>query len=301
MEPLGGGKDATAALFAAQHAVLQRRQALAAGLTPKTIEVRLRTGTWVAVHQAVYRLVGAPTTWRLRVMAACLAAGPGAVASHRAAGALWGLDGVVEGRPEITVAMSGGRELADVVVHHTRGLHAADRATVDGIPCTSAARTLVDLAGVLTPHQLEAALDSALRDRLTAARYLQRRLAGAGRKGAGVLRELVEDRAGQRPHEGPKEAELLRALVAAGLPRPVRQFELRHEGRVIAGSTWPDARLAVEYQSFRHHFGRQAWRQDAGRANRAAAFGWRVFMATEEDVRDRCVTLAADIARVRAA
>ncbi|MCA1843619.1 MAG: type IV toxin-antitoxin system AbiEi family antitoxin domain-containing protein, partial [Actinobacteria bacterium] len=191
-------------LFAAQHGVIGRRQALAAGLTPRIVEWHVRNGTWTAVHRGVYRLSGTATTWRQRVMAACLAAGPGAVASHRAAGALWGLDGVVEGRPEITVATSGGREPAGVVVHHTRGLQPADRASVDGIPCTSAARTLVDLAGVLTPDQLEVALDSALRDRLTAAGYLQRRLADAGRKGAGVLRELVEDRAGQRPHESPK-------------------------------------------------------------------------------------------------
>ena len=100
MEPPIGEKDATAALLAAQHGVIHRRQALAAGHTAKAIEIRLRRAEWTPVHQGVYRLAGALATWHQRVMAACLAAGPRAVASHRAAGALWGFDGLAQGRPE---------------------------------------------------------------------------------------------------------------------------------------------------------------------------------------------------------
>jgi hypothetical protein len=92
-------------------------------------------------------------------------------------------------------------------------------------------------------------------------------------------------------------------LVAAGLCEPVRQYELWHEGELVArfDLAWPEARIAVEFQSYRHHFGRRAWRRDAGRANGAAAQGWRVFMATEEDLREGRRTLAPELARARAA
>jgi DnaJ-domain-containing protein 1 len=62
---------------------------------------------------------------------------------------------------------------------------------------------------------------------------------------------------------------------------------------------WPDFRVAVEFQSYRHHFGRRAWRRDAGRVNRATAAGWCVFMATEDDLRQGCQRLGDDIAAVR--
>ncbi|MDQ4097624.1 MAG: hypothetical protein M3144_07135, partial [Actinomycetota bacterium] len=147
------------------------------------------------------------------------------------------------------------------------------------------------------------ALDSALREGLASIPYIERRLATQGRKGAAALRALLADRAEKGPYESRREAQLARQLVAAGLPEPVRQHELREGGRVIArfDLAWPEARIAVEFQSYRHHFGRRAWRRDAGRTNEAAAWGWRVFMATDEDLGDNCVSLAAHVAGARAA
>lgn len=305
MDHARGGKSTTAAVFAAQYGVIQRRQALQAGLTPRMIECLMSRGEWVAIHRGVYRIAGAPVTWNLRLMAACLAAGPGAVASHRSAAALWGLDTDAPTVPEIAVATSGARELRSVTVHHTRSLGPSDRATRDGIPCSSVARTLVDLASVLDEISLEQTVDSALREHLTSVGYLHRHVERLrdGRRGTGLLRELLVARTGERPYESRKEAELARLLVAAGLPKPVPQFELRVGGRLLArfDLAWPDAQVAVEFQSYRHHFGRQAWRRDVARANRAMAAGWIVFMATEEDVRDGARRLVADIGRACAA
>ena len=78
-------------LAARQHGVFTRAQALALGVTPRTADRRARTGTWELLYPAVYRLAGAPVTWRQSLLAACFAWGDGAVISHRAAGALWGL------------------------------------------------------------------------------------------------------------------------------------------------------------------------------------------------------------------
>jgi hypothetical protein len=223
-------------------------------------------------------------------MAACLALGPGAVASYRAAGALWGLDGIEAGPIEVTLGGQGERHLPGVKIHRTKGLAPVDVGTRDGIPVTRPARTLLDLAAVLDRIRLEAALDAALRDGLASVPNLLRRLESIGtqgRTGAAVLRSLLEDRRGGRGHESPKEIELAALLDGTGPTALVRQYELRDAAGVLVARfdlADPVARVAVEYESYRHHFGRQAWRHDQGRHNRATSLGWLVLHATEHDL-----------------
>ena len=93
---------------------------------------------------------------------------------------------------------------------------------------------------------------------------------------------------------------MARLLVAAGLPNPVRQYELRDDGGDLLARfdlAYPSARIGIEFQSYRHHFGRQAWRRDQVRANSAMAQGWLVFAVTEDEV--RCGSLAAVICAYR--
>ncbi|HEX6596289.1 MAG TPA: type IV toxin-antitoxin system AbiEi family antitoxin domain-containing protein [Acidimicrobiales bacterium] len=296
------GQLRTDRLFAAQHGVIGRQQAIAAGLTPRMIEWRVHEGAWLPVHRAVYRLAGAPATWQQRLMAATLATG--GVASHRSAARLWGLDVAVTDRLDVMVVGTGGRSISRVALHRTRSLGGPDRAVREGISCTSVARTLVDLAAELEFDDLEAAVDSALREGLTTVSYLERWLPAQGRNGTAVLREIVNDRRVNRPFGSRREAQVSRMLVAAGLPRPVPQHELRDDqGRVVArfDLAWPAWRVAVEFASYRHHFGRQAWRHDASRANRATSRGWRILTATDLDVDEGCRRLATDVGRARAA
>src|SRR5688572_24198920 len=79
-----------ARLFASQHGVVTRRQALAHGMPAHRIDHLLKVGRWERAHPGVYRLFGSSATWHQRLLAACLAAGDPAVASHRAAASLWG-------------------------------------------------------------------------------------------------------------------------------------------------------------------------------------------------------------------
>ena len=281
-----------ARLFAAQHGVASRRQLLAVGISARMIQWRVEQRLWRPVQRAVYRPASAPMTWHLRVMAACLAVD--GFASHRTAAALLGLDGLSPGLIEVVVARSTAPRLHAATVRRSRSLGPGDRAAVDGIPCTSVARTIVDLAAVLDEPTLEQALDSALREGKTSVDFLGRQLGrlGAGRPGAAKLATLLDDRRTQRPSESRREADVARLLVAAGLPRPVRQYELRDErGDIVArfDLAYPAVGIGIEFQSYRHHFGRQAWRRDQARANGATARGWLVFGVTEDHVRDQCV------------
>jgi len=272
-------------------------------------QVRLESGRWETLHPAVYRLAGTPASWHQGLMAACLAAGPGAVASHRSAGALWRLDGLDPGPIEVTFPGRGERHLPGVTIHRTRSLAPVDVGRRDGIPVTRPPRTLLDLASVLDPTRLEAAVDSALRDGHASVAHLLRRLDAIGSRGrtrAGVLRNLLDERRRARGHESPKEIELATLLDRGGRPRLVRQHELRDAGGDLVARfdlADPMARVAVEFDSYRHHFGRQAWGRDQARHNRATSLGWLVFHATEHDLSGRAaedLAQAVDRARARA-
>lgn len=280
-----------AAIAARQHGTFHRRQAIGAGFTPRMIEWRLNTGRWERVHEAVYRLAGTAGGWHQDLMAACLVLGGGCAASHRTAAVLWSLDGVPPGAREITVPGCGTR-LSGVKVHRSRSLHRSAITTVEGLPVTKPGRTIIDLAAVLEVARLEEALDSALRQGLVSVGYLRRglgTLGSNGRTGTHGLWALLDARADRRGSESPRELSLVRSLRAAGLPEPTAQFELRdEEGRLVARFDWAyaDVCIGLEYNSYRHHYGRRAWEQDQTRYNRAAAYGWLVFVFTGADLHD---------------
>lgn len=79
---------------AGQYSVIHRQQAIALGMTARQIDARSAAGLYVPVHPGVYRLAAAPARPEQAIAAACLAGGPGAIASHRAAAWLWDLRGV---------------------------------------------------------------------------------------------------------------------------------------------------------------------------------------------------------------
>lgn len=285
---------------ARQYSVFTRREAVTAGMTGRMIGWRLTNGRWTEVHRGVYRFAGAPVTWHQRVMAACLAAGPDAVASHRSAAALWSMDGFEAGPVEVTSPVTP-RVVGGASIHRSRSLKGADITRTLGIPVTTVARTLIDLASSVGDEDLEAALDWALREQRTTVAYLRRRLAALGsrgREGTARLRALLDDRERNGTFDSRPEARTSKLLVAAGLPPPVRQFRLVDDDGVLVARfdlSLPPARIAFEFESYRHHYGRQAWRRDVGRNNHAAAHGWLVFRVTEDDLTDPHSTLFARV------
>src|SRR5262249_10460557 len=138
-----------------------------------------------------------------------------------------------------------------IAVHRTT-LERIDRITVDNIPCTSATRTIVDLAAQLDDEALETAFESARRLGLTAPNALARRaaaLCGRGRPGstrvARLLRVLEE-----RPLESKLEVRVARLLRRHGLQPPANQFVV---GRYRIDFAWPALLVGLECDGFEHH------------------------------------------------
>jgi hypothetical protein len=293
-----------AAIAAAQHQLVTRAQAAAAGLDRRSIARRLAAGLVDEPRPGILRLPGS-RSWAQELRAAVLAAGRGVVASHRAAAALHGLDGCNEAELELSVVMRKVR-LDGVVIHRVASLPRADRVVVDGIPATGLARTLADL-GSVAPDIVERALDDARR-RGTSTEWLRRtavRLHRPGQSGTGVLLELL---AAIEPSDRPRGS-WFEKLVELCLKSPVlppleRQWTVRDpSGRFVArlDLAFPSVRLGVEAHSRAFHFGRLAEAADERRDLRLAALGWEVLYVGWHDTTDPAtlLTVVESTARAR--
>ena len=153
---------------------------------------------WQRLGHGVYRLSGTSRTWEQRLLAAVLAAGPGAVASHRSAAVLLGIPGF--GRAEaVEIATPRSKRHRDLhtVVHQSRDMPPGHVTSLQAIPVTRAARTLVDLAGTISPARMERAIDSCLSAgtvSLSSLREVAAELRRPGRPGTALLARLLEER-----------------------------------------------------------------------------------------------------------
>ena len=270
-------------IAARQHAVFLRAQALGVGMTDEMIDHRVAAGRWIRICPGLYRLAGTPVTWKQRALAACLVAGPGAVVSHRSAAVLWGISGFRAGPLEITVPVGRSSRNGLARVHRSSKV---ERTRRDGVPVSQPARTVVDLASVVTGTALEEAVDDVLCRRLVSLGDLVRRADEPGpRRGSRALRTVLEAWNDDDLPAGVVEMRLVRQLLAAGLPDPVRQHEIRSGAELVArvDLAYPHERVAIELDGFRWHAGRGPFRSDRIRGNRIEAAGWRLLRAAPED------------------
>src|SRR4051812_42071886 len=191
-----------AVIAEAQHGVFSLRQLDDLGFTPAQRDARLRAGRWASPYERVYRIAGAPLSWRGNLLASCWAAHGLAVASHRAAAALWGLPGGRTDFLEITCRRWKRAKADGLVVHESKLLDDRDIRSVDAIPTASVEQTLLGLGAVVLPSTVEMAVDRALHLELTTIEALEqfvKRKGKRGRNGVGVLRTLVD---GLNPRAG---------------------------------------------------------------------------------------------------
>jgi len=302
-----GLDDAIASIAARHHGLFGRQHLELLGVSEEACRHRLHTGRWHVVHDSVYRIGGAPTTWRATLLAACWSGGTRAVASHRSAAALHHLPGGRLDLAEVTCPRWQRARTPGLVVHESRLLTPADIAVVDSIPCTTIERTLFAIAGLGKPKTLELALDAALRRELTsldALDALADRVAKRGRRGSARFRAALAARTpGEALPESAPERLLAIALTNHGLPAPQLQYVVRDgTGTFVARVDLAYARwkILIEYDSYQEHVGKLALVRDSARRNSLAALGFTTLTATAADLRDGADVLATAIRRVRA-
>ncbi len=231
------------ALAEEQYGAGSRAQAITCGMTPGTIDLRIGTGRFDILFPAVYRVAGSPRTGRRRAMAACLWLGKDALVSYKTAGVLLKLDRLRTTDLHVTVLRSVRRRVSSseaISLHRTQSLPRLDRVVVDGIPCTSATRTILDCAASLDDEALEIAFESARRMRLTSPTALARRaadLCGSGKAGStGIRRLLVHQQLGQRHLDSPLEVKAARLIPRARSPSRFGSSRFRRIDSISPGS-----------------------------------------------------------------
>lgn len=292
----GQGDAEIARLAELQRGLVHRSQLISAGITQEAMRHRLATGRLHRLYPRVY-IVGRP---RLEPLAAATAAAMHfeghALLSGRSAGCLCELSEGPELPVEVTVVGIDARSRPNLEVHRTGTLSQADVRLWKGLPVTSPARTLLDLAGVLDLAELEAAYAMALRRKLVTPDEISAAIERApGRKGVATLRALLEQ--GTEPTLTRSRYERkLRALIrAAELPQPLSNAKV--EGHEV-DFVWPRQKLVVEFDGFSIHGHREAFEVDRRRDQRLVAAGYRVLRITARQID---FTPHAVIARLAAA
>jgi REase_MTES_1575 len=213
-------------------------------------------------------------------MAAVLACGPDALLSHRNAAALWLLRPSARAEVDVTVPQRTRRGRRGIKLHQVRRFHPDDRSLHEGIPVTTVARTLLDLAEVVPRRDLERAFEEAERLRLLDMRAIeslwQRSRGRRGLRPLGAL--LAVQHEPEQTTRSELERRFLRLCHDAGLPRPaVNLFVAGFE----VDAVWQDKQLVVELDGHAYHRTRAAFERDRIRDAALQLAGYRVVRVTQ--------------------
>lgn len=220
-------------------------------------------------------------------MAAVLACGERAVLSHRSAAALWGIRPTSRGRIDVISATRAGRSRVGIEVHRPSRLVRGEVTTVDAIPTTTVARTLLDLATVVDRQALEKAINQAEILELFDLRAVNATLERAGRRrGTRALREALAD---FDPLQAQTRSELEQRFLSlckrAKLPLPEVNVWLTIDGRTFQiDFLWRSHRLIVETDGYAAHSTRRAFERDRRRDLLLLRAGYRTIRVTWRQV-----------------
>ena len=262
-----------AELAGSSHGVVTRAQLLRAGFTVAEIKSRLRSGGLLREYPAVYRVGHRAPSDEARYLAAVWACGRGALLSGRAAGHLLGILAAPPSMPEVTAPTE--RRVPGVRTHRNR--EPVDAIVWHGIPVTTPARTLVDLASVLAVADLARACHEAGIRHGTAPGEVEALLGRT--RGATQLRRVL--RGDEHVSLSALERRFLALLRQAGLPLPVTN---RPAGGRYVDCRWVEQRLTVELDGYHYHNSRHAWELDRRREREAYARGDQFRRYTYGDV-----------------
>jgi very-short-patch-repair endonuclease len=269
-------------LAGSQHGIVTRRQLLALGYGPRSVEHRIARGRLFPVSLGIYAVGWPAFTQKRRWMAAVLAGGEGAALSHRSAAALWDIGAGKEQRIDVTVRRRCELRRPGILFRGRPSLSPGEIVLREDIPVTSPVQTLVDLATELDPLLLERAVNNADKRDLIDPEALRKELVRfGGEPGIRPLRHLL-DKLFFRLSDSELEIYFRRLVRGAELPMPlskqrVNDFEVDF--------FWPDLGLVVETDGLRYHRTPSAQTRDARRDRAHVMAGMTPLRFTHYEVR----------------
>jgi hypothetical protein len=251
-----------------------------------SIDRRVAVGLLIRIHRGVYRFATSTPNDRQRIAAARLSAGPSAIVIARSAATLHGLK--VPFALDIAVTPTKRIGVTGVNIFRT-AFHPDDVERVFGIPVTTIARTVVDLASQLRQDDLEKVIDDVLARRCaTMAELVKVANRCVGQSGVARLKIVLAARPGGTAlFRSQMERDLDALFEAAGLGGIPNYRIIDADGKErFLDRAWPAEGVALELDTFFWHTGKKAWSDDRHRANATVATGWRILVATDADFDD---------------
>ena len=260
------------------------------GLDREAARHLVRSGRLERVTRRVLRAPGAPMTPSQQVLIGVLDASPSAFAGGPTGASLWGVPGCRLVPVHVARGDGGSSRRSGVAtVHRIAGLGAQHVTRLDGIPVVRPEVVVLQLCGSVHRQRAASVLDNLWRRRLTSGQALRRtlsELAGSGRNGVVVLRELLDQRGDDYvPPASGLEGRFETVLRRAGEPPMRRQVDTgddRWIGRVdfrdLAGP------LVVEVQSEMYHSALVDKQHDQRRLADLRAAGFEVVEVTDTQV-----------------
>lgn len=282
---------------------MSRAQLRDCGLSDDTIDRAVRAGHLHRVFRSVYAVGRSAIGERGRMRAAVLACPDESVVSHRSAAALLRL---VDRAPKVVDVISPGtlgRKIDGIRAHLVSRPEKSETGTVDGIPCTSPARTLIDLAGCVTGRTLRSAFERAASKRMLDLDAIE--AVGYDRRlGAGTLRALIHEWRDAAPIakrsrlKSPLEAMVLPLLARDGLPRPRANVpvELAGGSRIEVDFLWAEHRFVLEADSRDFHGAHAAFERDRWRDRELMRVGFSTLRVTRLQAEQEPEAIADTIA-----
>lgn len=275
---------AVAELAARQHGLVSRRQLVDAGLGPNAIGRRVRIGWLHRMHRGVYAVGHRALTDEARWLGAVLAHGDGAALSHSCATALWEIRRYSGTWIDVTIPSRAGRSRRERIrLHRSSTLGAEDVTTHRGIPVTTIARTLLDVAATLGAPRLARTVEQSEIRRLFDLAAVDSTIArNPNHPGAKPLRRALALYRDDELTRSDLEAIFRGLCDDHNLPRPL----VNH---IVEGTEvdffWPDDRLIVETDGRATHFTIAAYEADRARDAHLLTLGYRTMRLSDLQVR----------------
>ncbi len=283
-----------------RHGVVDLAHVLESGVTVEEVRTRVNRGSLVRLDAGVYRTMGARQTWEQSLLAACLAAGPESLASHRAASVLWGL--IDPPAPvEIVVPYRQCPTPAGAILHRSTALREVDAARRHGIPVTNPLRTVGDL-GAVAPQLVKSAVERGLylnRFSVAGLWRLVDDLARPGRRGIGVLRRTLERRSlgGDRACS-PLEPIFADIAATTGLAVEYQYEVVLDRRRSVLDFAVPAVKVGIEIDGLETRATRESLDHCDERQNRLVLDGWHILRYTSTHLKRRRIAIRRELTQL---
>ncbi len=277
MRPESAKDKQIGVLATSQHGIVSTEQLHEIGLDNRAVSRRVAAGRLIRMHRGVFAVGHTALKPEGYWMAAVLACGPDAALSHASAAALWGIRPTSAALTDVVIPTQAGRRRRKGIRVHRTDL--PQTTTHRGIPVTSPARTLTDLATTLPRRALTRAVEEAEKRDLDLSGLEEL----TGRPGAAAVREEL-NRLPKRNTRSSFEIAFLRFCRAHDIPTPQANVDVHG---LLVDFTWPDARVVVEADSFEHHGTRQAFERDRHRDAVLHAAGYHTARYTHRQLTKR--------------